>query len=391
MKTKILTIFLLAPILLFSSLFVGFVYAKTFHKAAPQTSIKPADIIGDGNYPQPPAKPVRGQIIEQNADTAPPSLFITNSPKSPQVSEQVIITAKATDAGGLKLITLWVDGIMQSQCEFAAGEKTGTCDYGNGDYGAGVHSYYATATDISNNSALDPLVGEKEFIVSGGTKPPLVATALSREENQYKAGDVVVIEATAADDLGLSAMRLYLNKQLLPASCSRNGEKVSSCSYTTYPLAAGTYTYYATATDIESAQNTGRDPSTGTKSFTVGMPAGSKPDFVVYNITLSNNYPKINDIITASFKVKNIGTADFDSTKYPYVLGYEVRRIDYYANESIMQGGNVGSIKAGESKTISMQMRIIGLPTKIKVILDKQNLISELNENNNEQGRIVYQ
>ena len=75
--------------------------------------------------------------------------------------------------------------------------------------------------------------------------------------------DQVIITATAADSSGISEINIYVDDLINPKKTC----VLSPCSTTAQTYSSGVHNYYATAKD--NANNIGRDPITGTKTFTV--------------------------------------------------------------------------------------------------------------------------
>jgi PGF-pre-PGF domain-containing protein len=71
----------------------------------------------------------------------------------------------------------------------------------------------------------------------------------------------VTLTSTASDNVGVTGINIYVD------GASKKTCTSSPCSTTAQTYSLGNHTYYATASDA--AGNSGRDPSSGTKSFTV--------------------------------------------------------------------------------------------------------------------------
>ena len=96
-------------------------------------------------------------------DTNPPIISVTHNPLTNiQETTPVSITATASDENSVSSIEIFVDGLSKRICL-----STTTCTYIS-TYLAGTHTYYATATDNSNNVGRDPTTGTKSFIVNAG-------------------------------------------------------------------------------------------------------------------------------------------------------------------------------------------------------------------------------
>ena len=93
----------------------------------------------------------------------------------------------------------------------------------------------------------------------GDTTPPTVSVSHSPSSPTNLTS--VTITATASDNVGVTEINIYIDSSQVK-TCSS-----SPCSTTSQIYSIGTHTYYATASDA--ANNIGRDPTSGTKSFTV--------------------------------------------------------------------------------------------------------------------------
>jgi len=194
--------------------------------------------------------------IQQN-DITPPTVSVNHLPSNPTSTDLVTITATATDADGIKQVQIYVDNTLAKTCNSSPCSSAAT-------YAAGMHTYYATALDNSNNTGVDPLVGTNSFNVTEtivDTTPPTIS--VSHAPQNPTPTDFVTITASASDASGIRQIQLYADNNLVQTCTS------SPCISTPALYPSGTYTYYATAIDNAPTPNTGRDPASGTKSFTV--------------------------------------------------------------------------------------------------------------------------
>lgn len=90
------------------------------------------------------------------------------------------------------------------------------------------------------------------------TKPTVSVTHSPTEPTDIQ---TVTFTASASDNIGITGIKIYVDGSLKKTCTS------SPCSYTGGSYSVGSHTYYATAKDA--ANNAGRDPTKGTKSFTV--------------------------------------------------------------------------------------------------------------------------
>lgn len=272
MKFKFTAALFLISILVFTSLFVGFVYAKsTFHKVTPNAAIKPpVDIIGDGSYP--PLKPIgRGKNLI-NADLTPPAVLIwyaAGNYPNPVVGEPVTFSVRATDNVQMDYAEIYIDGILVKACPYIATTppySIPACLYVANFLATGNHTYKAIAYDNSSNWAADPPTGTKILtIVADTVKPSMVWLAHSPVNPLV--GQTVTISGTACDTGGIKNATIYLDGSAVKTNTYTDLPNCISISYSASFGAAGSHTYYMTAADT--SNNVGRNPSAGTKSFTV--------------------------------------------------------------------------------------------------------------------------
>jgi hypothetical protein len=116
-----------------------------------------------GNMGRGPASGTKSFTVQQ-PDTTPPSVSISYSPTANiNTATTITLDAKASDAGGVANVTIFVDGSFAKFCSLAT-----SCAL-SATYPAGTHTYYATAVDSAGNTARDPATGAKSFTVAQGT------------------------------------------------------------------------------------------------------------------------------------------------------------------------------------------------------------------------------
>ena len=108
------------------------------------------------------------------------------------------------------------------------------------------------------------LVSSPAPVPGGDTTPPVVSVSGPVSE---LIGNEVLVTATASDASGINNIKIYIDNVLVNSCASSN------CQYMTTYSSAATHNYYATANDNSPNQNLGRDPATGTKSFTIADPS----------------------------------------------------------------------------------------------------------------------
>jgi hypothetical protein len=106
-------------------------------------------------------------------DTEPPLLSVSHSPQNPSESQQVTLTATASDNVKLREVKLYLDGQLARTC------SSSPCQNLSGPYPFGTHTYYATAEDYAGNPSRDPPSGTKPFTVTEDTFPPSILNPLA--------------------------------------------------------------------------------------------------------------------------------------------------------------------------------------------------------------------
>lgn len=191
-----------------------------------------------------------------------PIVSVSHLPLSPTSSDTISFTATSTDDIGLTKIEIFVDNNLLGTCTVSGTSQS--CTKTSGPFAAGTtHNYYSKATDtngqVSSSSA-------KSFTVQDGSNNLPVAS-VSHSPVSPSATDVITFTATAADDIGLKAVQIFVDGSLV-GSCTTS-QTSKTCIKTSGPYSAGsTHTYYAVA--IDTIDQTGQSsPST----FTVKSPA----------------------------------------------------------------------------------------------------------------------
>ena len=231
-----------------------------------------------------------GTINVNAADTTPPTVFVT-APSVVGVGETFKISAIASDDIQAVNLVIYVDNSSVSELCLQYLNGTLNCTHTANYATSGNHTYYATASDTSGNTATTPT---QTFYVNA---PPVV-TATHSPENITE-GQQVTINATATDEVDVSELIIYLDGTALQVPCAKisgtatvaltpapPGEETPPtpapsgtamiCTYATSSLAVGNHSYYATATDNN--METARDPVSGNKTIVVAPLGGGSPD-----------------------------------------------------------------------------------------------------------------
>ena len=79
-------------------------------------------------------------------------ITISANPPSPMAGQPVTFTATAHDNVPLSRINIYMDGVLKNTCRLS--DKSGTCVYTTTFPAAGSHTYYATASHLSDAMTL---------------------------------------------------------------------------------------------------------------------------------------------------------------------------------------------------------------------------------------------
>ncbi len=110
-------------------------------------------------------------------------------------------------------------------------------------------STYTARLEVSDGKNI-PVISEKIITIFSEDKiPPVVS--VSSDKQTYFTGDTVNLAATATDNVGISAIEIYLDNALVK-TCP-----ASPCLYSTSYNSAGVHTFFATAKDLPSPPNVG--------------------------------------------------------------------------------------------------------------------------------------
>ena len=228
--------------------------------------------------------------------TGPPSITVSHTPQTP-TNGQVTLTATGAN---LTQIEIYVDGFVVTSCSSPPCTISAT-------YTAGVHSYYARA---SNSFAVrtDPADGAKSFAipsttgtttvnVTNTTTSGSVSLTISHTPATPTTADTVTITASAS--VNANRVEIYvdgvLSKRCTDFICSLES---------TY--SAGTHNYFGRAYDSTGSVT---NPATGTKSFTVTQAAGAQngtsgsPGAGTTNIVLDVSSSPINPTTQDSIRI----------------------------------------------------------------------------------------
>jgi hypothetical protein len=169
-------------------------------------------------------------------DTTAPTVSITAPGSNTSVSGTVSVTASATDNVGVSKLEFYVNGALQAT-------DTATpylYSWNTSSLAAGTYTLTAKAYDAANN------VGQSSSVNVTVVKDTTAPTAsISSPVSGSTVSGTLTLNATAADNIGVSKIELYANGTLLTAG------NVSPLSYAwnTSAVANGSYTIIAKAYD----------------------------------------------------------------------------------------------------------------------------------------------
>ena len=121
--------------------------------------------------------------------------------------------------------------------------STTSCSFISNSYSVGIHTYYATASDINNNQSRDPSIGAKSFTITPQDNNPPNITITNPKNNEILNG-VINITANATDDIGVVKVEFYDSLSLI----GTNTNSPYSISWDTTNL-TGVRSLYAKAYD----------------------------------------------------------------------------------------------------------------------------------------------
>ncbi|MFH1533214.1 MAG: Ig-like domain-containing protein, partial [Pseudomonadota bacterium] len=146
--------------------------------------------------------------IQVTTDNTPPEIALLSPEEGAIQHDQILLAVEASDALQMDRVEFTVDGGDPE----AVTEEPWELEYDGSNLISGLHEVVATAFDAAGNEASVP----REFLLD---RPPAVAL-LAPEGGATVAGPIQV-QAEAADDLGLTAVALFVDglwaAELLPA------------------------------------------------------------------------------------------------------------------------------------------------------------------------------
>ena len=124
-------------------------------------------------------------------DYTAPTVSVIHAPANPTDTQQVTITATASDTGGsgLSRVDIYVDGPLVRTC------VSSPCSTTPQTYSVGTHTYFSIAQDGAGNLGRDPASGSYSFTVSSAGQPNLVIDSVTNV-GALTVGNTVQFRAT---------------------------------------------------------------------------------------------------------------------------------------------------------------------------------------------------
>ena len=333
-----------------------------------------------GNVGRDPASGTKSFTV--TAPNTSPTVLVTHNPANPTVGQTVTVTANANDNVQVRTIAVFVDGVQANNCTVNA--ASGSCQY-SASYGSmGTHTYYAIVVDNVGASGRDPSSGTKSFTVSTVNTPPTVSVVHSPATPNV--GQTVTFTADATDNSQVRSIAIFVDG-IQANNCTINAAS-GSCSYQTSYGSTGSHTYYAQAVDNNGVL--GRDPSSGTKSFTVSSGGGdttppatsvshspANPN-VGQTVTLTSDATDNIQVGTIAIFVDGIEsnncTINSGSGSCQYSVSYGAAGTHTYYSQSVDNSGNLGRDPASGTKNFDVSNGSDTNPPIVDIVKDKFNV-----------------
>lgn len=155
-----------------------------------------------------------------------------------------------------------------SSCSFDIGNFLG-CSYAHDNFVGAIDEVKLYSKPLTSTEILTEYQSLANVTQPADTTPPTVS--ITHSPSSPTTNDNITITATASDNIGISSVSIHVDNSNVKTCNS------SPCSYNAL-YSAGSHTYYANATDTSG--NVGRDPTSGTKSFTVTSVIDTTPPII---------------------------------------------------------------------------------------------------------------
>lgn len=186
-------------------------------------------------------------------DDTPPEIAVSHSPNNPDDTQEIHLSAEASDSEGIQTIEIFSGDKKIKTCN-----DSENCKVTLGPKEKGTYRYHARATDINGNTktTAKKQVAVEIEPVEDATAPEIeVEHTPSKPDNSEQVGIIV----DASDAGGIGQIAIYVDGQKVKTCV-----EADNCSVELGPYKDGNYSYYATATD-----NNGNKKTAPQKQFTV--------------------------------------------------------------------------------------------------------------------------
>ena len=280
-----------------------------------------------------------------------PTVSVIHSPTNPLTTDTVVLNVTASDASGITQIRIYSDGLLKRTC------TSSPCTY-SGIPPAGLHTYYADATDSYGNVGRDPLTGNKSFSVTqADTQNPTVAITYPTGGSLISNSNIVV-SGTSNDDIRVTSVRVRLNQAALWSTAA--GTNSWGIPLTLIP---GTNVIEAQSFDASGK-------SSSIASVNVELELGGDETNPTVSVIHSPNNPLTTDTVTLTATASDESgisqirifvndvltrTCTFTTTCATSARTYSIDTHTYYA-EAVDGAGNVGTDPLTGTKSFSVEL-----------------------------------
>jgi hypothetical protein len=232
-------------------------------------------------------------------DTTSPTVSLTTPASGATVSGTTTVTAAATDNTGVTKVEFYVDGVLKSTDTTAAY----TYAWDTTTATNATHTLQAKAYDAAGNvgSSTTLTVTVNNSTTSTDKTPPTVAITAPAAGTSVNTGAAVVINATAADNVGVTKVEFYVDGTLVSTD-------------TTAPYS---YTYTASATGTRSLTAKAYDAAgnTTTSSAVSLSVLGATGVVIPGDVNLDGHVNAIDVSLLINNDGKDYPAGEFDGTK----------------------------------------------------------------------------
>lgn len=248
-------------------------------------------------------------VVTVAPEITPPSVSLTAPGGGERLFGTVTLAANASDGSGVSRVEFLLDGA----------QVLGTVTYAPYSYtwnsktaASGGHTLSARATDIHGNTATTPAVS----VTIDNTGPAVVLTS---PVSGATVGSVVILQATATDDAGVTRVDFLVNGVLLASDTTAP----YAVEWNSSSWADGTQTLTARAHDVLNNVATSAPVTVTTKqpTTTVALTAPSHNAYVKGSVSLTAAATDSEGVAKVEFYVD--GTLLGTDTSAPYELSWD--------------------------------------------------------------------